>query len=608
MPIRLLPPNLVNQIAAGEVVERPASAVKELIENSIDAGATRIDLTLNDGGKSLIVVVDNGCGMTSRDLAVAVDRHATSKLPSDDLLDIGFLGFRGEALPALGSVSRLSLTSRTADADSAWHMMVTAGARQGPVPAPHPRGTRVEVRDLFYATPARLKFLKAAATELTYIVDVVERLAMAHPEIAFTVTADGKSRLNLPAAHTQGDLFDTHLQRLTAILGKEFGANAVPVTAERENLKLYGYIGLPTLNRGNAQAQYLFVNGRPVRDRMLQGAVRAAYQDVLASNRHPYVALFLDVPRTEVDVNVHPAKAEVRFRDAGMVRGMMIGAIRHTLAESGHRASTSVASAALGAFRPGQLPQHSWSPRPFNAAAPRAMGAVQTFEDYAPSEQQQGLAEAPTLFTPQPSAPTASQDVPVSDEYPLGVARAQVHETYIVAQTSDGIVIVDQHAAHERLLYERMKHALGAEGVKRQLLLIPEIVELDEARAERLLARAGEMAELGLVIESFGTGAVAVREVPALLGETDVASILRDLADELSEWEEGISLQDRLADVCGTLACHSAIHAGRRLNTNEMNALLRQMEVTPNSGQCNHGRPTYVELKLADIERLFGRR
>ncbi len=607
MAIRLLPPNLVNQIAAGEVVERPASAVKELIENSIDAGATRIDLTLNDGGKSLIVVVDNGSGMTSRDLAVAVDRHATSKLPSDDLLDIGFLGFRGEALPALGSVSRLSLTSRTADADSAWHMMVTAGARQGPVPAPHPRGTRVEVRDLFYATPARLKFLKAAATELTYAIDVVERLAMANPEVTFTVTADGKSRLNLPTAKTQGDLFDTHLERLTAILGKEFGANAVPVTAERENLKLYGYIGLPTLNRGNAQAQYLFVNGRPVRDRMLQGAVRAAYQDVLASNRHPYVVLFLEVPRTEVDVNVHPAKAEVRFRDAGMVRGMMIGAIRHTLAESGHRASTSVASAALGAFRPGQTLQSSWSPRPFNAAPSRPMDAAQAYDHYG--YQQQGLAEAPTLFTPQPSAPaTMPQDAPVSEDYPLGVARAQVHETYIVAQTPDGIVIVDQHAAHERLLYERMKQSLGADGVKRQLLLIPEIVELDEARAERLLARAGEMADLGLVIESFGTGAVAVREVPALLGETDVASILRDLADELSEWEEGISLQDRLADVCGTLACHSAIRAGRRLNPTEMNALLRQMEVTPNSGQCNHGRPTYVELKLADIERLFGRR
>ena len=601
MAIRLLPPNLVNQIAAGEVVERPASAVKELIENAVDAGATRIDLTLNDGGKSLIVVVDNGSGMTPRDLEVAVERHATSKLPSDDLVDIGFLGFRGEALPAIGSISRLTITSRTSDADSAWYMMVSGGQKQGPVPAPHPRGTRVEVRDLFYATPARLKFLKAATTELTYVIDVVERLAMAHPEIAFSVTADGRSRLNLPAAHTQGDLFDTHLERLTAILGKEFGANAVPVAAEREGLKLYGYIGLPTLNRGNAMAQYLFVNGRPVRDRMLQGAVRASYQDVLASNRHPYVALFLDVPRSEVDVNVHPAKAEVRFRDAGVVRGLLIGAIRHTLAESGHRASSSVATAALGAFQPGSLP----FAKPFATRPAQAYGAARMLESVGATT---GLAESPALFTPQPSAPNTQDGAASTDSFPLGVARAQVHETYIVAQTGDGIVIVDQHAAHERLLYERMKQALANGGIQRQILLIPEIVEMDETRAGRVLARADEMAELGLVLEPFGAGAVAVREVPALLGDGDVSGLLRDLADELAEWDQAVSLQDRLADVCGTMACHSAVRAGRRLNPPEMNALLRQMEVTPNSGQCNHGRPTYVELKLADIERLFGRR
>jgi DNA mismatch repair protein MutL len=479
-------------------------------------------------------------------------------------------------------------------------MMVTGGQKQGPVPAPHPRGTRVEVRDLFYATPARLKFLKAAQTELTYVIDVVERLAMAHPEIAFTVAADGRQRLNLPAAHGQGDLFDTHLERLTAILGKEFGANAVPVAAERDGLRLYGYIGLPTLNRGNAMAQYLFVNGRPVRDRMLQGAVRAAYQDVLAANRHPYVALFLEVPRTEVDVNVHPAKAEVRFRDAGLVRGLMIGAIRHALAEAGHRASTSVAAAALGAFQPGGLPG-----RPFATRPAQAYGAARTLES---TMAEHGLGEAPSLFTPQPSAPEAGAGPAADQAFPLGVARAQVHETYIVAQTGDGIVIVDQHAAHERLLYERMKQALGNGGITRQILLIPEVVELDESRAVRVLARAGELAELGLVVEPFGAGAVAVREVPALMGEGDVAGLLRDLADELAEWDEAISLKDRLADVCGTMACHSAVRAGRRLNPAEMNALLRQMESTPNSGQCNHGRPTYVELKLSDIERLFGRR
>jgi DNA mismatch repair protein MutL len=601
MPIRFLPPNLVNQIAAGEVVERPASAVKELLENAVDAGGTRIDITLNDGGKALIVVTDNGSGMTPRDLEVAVERHATSKLPSDDLLEIGFLGFRGEALPAIGSVSRLTITSRTADADSAWYMMVTGGQKQGPVPAPHPRGTRVEVRDLFYATPARLKFLKTAATELTYVIDVVERMAMAHPEIAFSLTADGKSRINLPAAQHQGDLFDTHLERLTAILGKEFGANAVPVAAEREGINLYGYIGLPTLNRGNALAQYLFVNGRPVRDRVLQGAVRAAYQDVLAMNRHPYVALFLDMPRTLVDVNVHPAKAEVRFRDAGLVRGLIIGAIRHTLAESGHRASSSVATAALGAFQPGQL----GAARHFGTRSPQAYGAARTLESTMTAH---GLAEAPSLFDAQPSAPDTSRETAPTEAFPLGVARAQVHETYIVAQTNDGIVIVDQHAAHERLLYERMKESLGAGGIKRQLLLIPEVVEMDEGAAQRVLARAAELADLGLVIEAFGPGAIAVRETPALMGEGDVSGLLRDLADELAEWDEAVSLKERLADVCGTMACHSAVRAGRRLNPTEMNALLRQMETTPNSGQCNHGRPTYVEMKLADIERLFGRR
>jgi len=596
MPIRLLPPNLVNQIAAGEVVERPASVVKELVENAIDAGATRIDVVLNDGGKTLIAVTDNGSGMDPRDLEVAVDRHATSKLPDDDLTEIAFLGFRGEALPSIGSVSRLSVTSRTADAESAWHMTVAAGAKKGPVPAPHPRGTRVEVRDLFYATPARLKFLKTAATELTYAVDVIERQAMVHPDIAFTLTADGRSRLNLTAGLLQGDLFDAHLERLSQILGKDFGANAVPVAAEREGFKLYGYIGLPTLNRANAMAQYMFVNGRPVRDRMLYAAVRAAYQDFLAHNRHPYVAIFLEAPRREVDVNVHPAKAEVRFRDAGLVRGMMIGAIRHALAEAGHRASTTVAGAALGAFRPeGNNVAHLFAPRPS-----RGYGGALAM--HAPL----GMADDAALFHPQPSARTETLAPPA--DYPLGVARAQVHETYIVAQTGDGIVIVDQHAAHERLLYEKMKDAIGAEGVKRQILLIPEIIELDQPSSDRLLARAGELAELGLVVEAFGNGSVAVREVPALMGDGDVTGLIRDLADELAAWDETLSLKDRLADICGTLACHTAVRAGRRLNADEMNALLRQMEITPHAGQCNHGRPTYVELKLADIERLFGRK
>ncbi len=608
MTIRLLPPNLANQIAAGEVVERPASAVKELVENAIDAGATRIDIVLSDGGRSMIVVTDDGCGMTPQELIVAVDRHATSKLPTDDLFDINYLGFRGEALPAIASVARLSVTSRVADADSGWYVVVAAGRKDGPVPAPHPRGTRVEVRDMFFSMPARLKFLKAAQTELSYTVDAVERLAMARPDIAFTLTADGRPRLNLPAGLSHGDLFDVHLERLSAILGRDFGANAVPVAAEREGVKLYGYIGLPTFNRGNALAQYLFVNGRPVRDRLLSGAVRGAYQDFLAPNRHPYVVLFLELPQREVDVNVHPAKAEVRFRDPGLVRGLLVGALKHALAEAGHRASTTVATGALNAFRPEDG-------RMFATQRPSAQG-VDAYDTSPAGDESQGLAEqeAASLFALAPLAPSAPHaaagDAADTDfqSHPLGVARAQVHETYIVAQTADGIVIVDQHAAHERLVYERMKAALDQGGIARQILLIPEVVELDESATSRLLARAPELAELGLVLESFGTGAVVVREVPVLLGDIDVVGLVKDLADDLAAFDEALSLKDRLGDVCGTLACHGSVRAGRRLNGSEMNALLRQMEVTPHAGQCNHGRPTYVELKLKDIERLFGRR
>jgi len=608
MPIRLLPPNLVNQIAAGEVVERPASAVKELVENALDAGATRVDVVLNDGGRALIVVTDNGCGMTPQELTVAVDRHATSKLPHDDLTNISFLGFRGEALPAIGSVARLSITSRVADADSGWYMVVAGGRKDGPVPAPHPRGTRIEVRDLFYATPARLKFLKGASTELSYAVDFIERLAMAHPDVAFSVTADGRPRVNLSAGLHQGDLFDIHLERISAILGKDFAANAVPVAAEREGLKLYGYIGLPTFNRGNAFAQYLFVNGRPVRDRQLTGAVRAAYQDFLAASRHPYVVLFLEVPRQDVDVNVHPAKAEVRFRDASLVRGLIVGAIKHALADAGHRASTTTGASALASFRPE-------GGRPFSAAPFMVQGSTAHDTAYAMQAPlgEEGLAEdgPVSLFDLPPSAPEAAPTIVASDDaiaHPLGVARAQVHETYIVAQTADGIVIVDQHAAHERLVYERMKAALESDGVPRQMLLLPEVVEMDEPSVQRITARAGELAELGLVLEGFGPGAVAVREVPAIMGEMDVAGLVRDLASDLAAMDDTFSLKDKLADVSGTIACHSAIRAGRRLNGPEMNALLRQMETTPHAGQCNHGRPTYVELKLKDIERLFGRR
>ncbi|OYD81626.1 DNA mismatch repair endonuclease MutL [Azospirillum brasilense] len=633
MPIRMLPDTLVNRIAAGEVIERPAAAVKELVENAIDAGATRIDVVVRDGGKSLITITDDGCGMGPDELALAVERHATSKLPSDDLLDIRSLGFRGEALPSIGAVSRLTLTSRPRGADSAWALTVDAGLKGAPQPAALAQGTRVEVRDLFAAVPARLKFLKAARTEFDHIGDCIERLAMAHPGVAFTLDGDNRSTLRLSAA--QGDLLDARLTRLGALMGRDFQDNAVPVRAAREGVTLAGWIGLPTLHRPTARHQHLFVNGRPVRDKLMVGAVRAAYADFLPRDRHPMLALFLDLDPQEVDVNVHPAKAEVRFRDQGLVRGLIVGALKHALAEAGHRASTTVGLATLGALRPensefdadGAIP----SPSPLPYRSPGHQSAQSWGGSYG-SVVPRGLADRATAFQAPHQAPLpplqgrlagwqtapaarppdysaqAATAAPPLDSHPLGAARAQVHNTYIVAQTTEGIVIVDQHAAHERLVYERMKTALLEGGVKRQALLIPELVELDEPSANRLLGRAAELAELGLAVEGFGPGCVLVREVPALLGQSDVKSLVRDLAEELAELGDALSLKERLESVCGTMACHGSVRAGRSLSVEEMNALLRQMEATPHSGQCNHGRPTYVELKLSDIERLFGRR
>ena len=600
MTIRLLPPTTVNRIAAGEVVERPAAAVKELVENAIDAGATRIDVTIRDGGSTAIVVADDGSGMTRDELSLAVERHATSKLDGDDLEHIQTLGFRGEALPSIGSVARMTITSRARGAGEAWAIRLEGGAKEDPVPASHPVGTTVEVRDLFFATPARLKFMKGARTELGHATDAIKRLAMAHPEIAFTLSDGERTILKLPS--TQGTLLDARLDRLAAIMGNEFATNALPVDAEREGVRLTGHIGLPTFNRGNAAQQFLFVNGRPVRDKLLIGAVRGAYRDFLAHDRHPLLALFLEISSEDLDVNVHPMKAEVRFRDAGLIRGLIVSALKHALDAAGHRASTTVGTAALGALRPiggagGGLPYPS--PRPF--VSPRLAEEGRAFQ--APLT---GLAMAPTART-EGSLPDAPQAAP-SSNWPLGVARGQLHETYIVAQTDDGIVIVDQHAAHERLVYEQMKDALAQNGIARQALLIPEVVELDEADARRIADHASELAEFGLIVEPFGGGAIVVRETPALLGEVDAAALVRDLADDLAEHGEALLLKDRLADISSTMACHGSVRAGRRLNADEMNALLRQMEATPNSGQCNHGRPTYVELKLADIERLFGRR
>jgi DNA mismatch repair protein MutL len=612
MPIRRLPPELVNRIAAGEVVERPASAVKELVENALDAGAATLEVQADGGGLSRILVADDGSGIRPEELPLAIERHATSKLKPAadgdyDLLRIATLGFRGEALPSIGSVARLSIASRAKGHADAHAILVDAGA-VGPVQPsafPGPHGARVEVRDLFYATPARLKFMKSERAEALAISDELKRQAMAHEAVSFGLDLDGRRALRLPA-ETAGP--EGRLARLSAIMGREFSENALALDQEREGVRLTGFAGLPTYNRGNAAHQYLFVNGRPVRDRLLQGALRGAYADFLARDRHPLAALYLELDPGLVDVNVHPAKAEVRFRDPGLVRGLIIGALRHALAAAGHRASTTVAGAALGGFRPG-----GWTPPPpaQGYSAWRAGG----WTPAAAAAVLPGLADVSARAEPAwpARAPGLAEDPgpgPAFDplDFPLGAARAQVHETYIVAQTRDGVVIVDQHAAHERLVYERMKAEMADGGVARQALLLPEVVELDPGEAERVTARAEELAALGLLVEPFGPGAVLVREVPALLGETDAVGLVRDIADDIAENGQALALKERLEDVCSTMACHGSVRAGRRLTAPEMNALLRQMEATPHSGQCNHGRPTYVELKLADIERLFGRR
>ncbi|RED48523.1 DNA mismatch repair endonuclease MutL [Aestuariispira insulae] len=631
--IRRLPDQVINRIAAGEVVERPASAVKELVENAIDAGSDRIDISVRDGGKSLIRITDNGCGMSPEDLTIAVERHATSKLPDDDLFFISTLGFRGEALPSIGSVSRMRITSRVPGADSAWMTFIEGGRIAPPEPAAAAPGTTVEVKDLFYATPARLKFMRSDRAETSAIVDVIQRLSMAHPGISFTLNDGNRDRVRVIGA--QGELLDQRLKRLGEIMGREFAENALAIEAERDGVRLTGYAGLPTLNRGNAMMQFLFVNGRPVKDKQLTGAVRAAYQDFLARDRHPMLALFLDVEPRAVDVNVHPAKTEVRFRDPATVRGLIVGALKHALAEAGHRASTTVSQSALGAVKPSTLPLGGFTRNPSYGGGSAYRPQNYSYQPNHPSPElaeQAAAYQSPTMEAPA-FAPAASasgsgaeldyapenyaealvegqpQPVPEeSDGFPLGAARAQLHETYVVAQTRDGIVIVDQHAAHERLVYERMKQAIAEEGLARQGLLIPEVVELDEDIVEALTKRGEDLEKLGLVIEAFGPGAVAVRETPALLGEVDVQALVKDLGDEMMELGDTFSLKEKLEDVCGTMACHGSVRSGRRLRLDEMNALLRQMEETPHSGQCNHGRPTYVELKLADIERLFGRR
>mgnify|MGYP002361142923 FL=1 len=595
--IRQLDEAAANRIAAGEVVERPASAVKELVENALDAGATRIEVAIAQGGKALIRVSDDGCGMTAEDLPLALARHATSKIDGSDLLDIRSFGFRGEALPSLGAVGRLTITSRAPGHDGA--QIAVAGGRIGPVrPAAGNRGTVVELRDLFFATPARLKFLRTDRAETQAVADTIRRLAMAEPWVAFTLTDEDEGRVLFRADAEQGELFGALQTRLARVMGREFIDNALPIDAQRDEISLTGFAALPTYSRGAAVAQHLYVNGRPVRDKLLTGALRAGYMDVLASGRHPAAVLYLTCDPHLVDVNVHPAKAEVRFRDPALARGLVVSALRHALAGAGHRASSTVATAALGVAQPEPAQprayQADYRPSPGYAPRPSAPAIAASLAFQAP-----GFAEAPTA--------RVEPEIPAEPDAPLGAARAQLHENWIIAQTATGIVIVDQHAAHERLVYERLKAQAEANGIAAQALLIPEIVELPDADAARILSVADDLAALGLVIEPFGGGAIAVREVPALVGRIDAGRLIRDILDDLEDQGASDRLRARVDAVLSSMACHGSVRSGRRMTAEEMNALLREMERTPKSGQCNHGRPTWIELKLSDIERLFGR-
>ncbi|WP_156679639.1 DNA mismatch repair endonuclease MutL [Sphingomonas profundi] len=590
MSIRRLPPHLVNRIAAGEVVERPASALKELVENAIDAGATRIAIGLSEGGLARIEVTDDGCGMAPDEIALALERHATSKLPDALLVDgaiesIGTLGFRGEALPSIASVARMTIESRVRGADG-WHRIVDNGALAGEGPAALPPGTRIRIADLFARVPARRKFLRSARAEYAACVDVVKRLAMARPEIGFTLEHDGRRAIAVQPA-------DSRAERVAALTDRALVENSVALDHVRQDVRLGGVAGLPTFNRGVADHQYLFVNGRPVRDRLLVGAVRGAYQDMLARDRHPVVALFVDLPGADVDVNVHPAKTEVRFRDPGLVRGLIVGGLRAALDAAGHRSAQQPSAGSLGLWQRGPVGGAAPPPRPPSyAAGPPAQSAVW---------------DGSHAYAPMARAEPASAPPPDAHDHPLGVARGQVAATYIVAEADDGLVLVDQHAAHERLVLERMRRALAEGGVPAQALLLPEVVELDEPACDRLEARAGELAELGLTLDRFGPKAMLVRTTPAMLGAGDARGLVTDLADDLAAYDEALSLRERLDHVAATMACHGSVRAGRILSVGEMNALLREMEVTPHSGQCNHGRPTWVKLDARNLAKLFGR-
>ena len=608
-PIRQLDDAAANRIAAGEVVERPASAVKELVENALDAGATRIDIAHADGGKTLIRVTDDGQGIPTDELPLALSRHATSKIDGSDLLNIHSFGFRGEALPSLGAVGRLTISSRFEGSTEAARISVNGG-EIGPVePAALTLGTVVELRDLFHATPARLKFMRTDRAEAQAIGDVIKRLAMAEPHVGFTlrdVTGGGEGRVTFRADPQTGDMFDALNGRLRTILGTDFTANAMKINAEREGLLLTGYAALPTYSRGAAVAQFFFVNGRPVKDKQLTGALRGAYSDFLSRDRHPAVALFLSCDPERVDVNVHPAKSEVRFREPGLARGLIVSALKHALAEAGHRASTTVSDAALGAMRP-EIPQGRVYQMD-RASQSALRGAYQFQQPIQQNGFQEGFTDFDHASGRVEPVPSAEEGASALDEaLPLGAARAQLHENYIIAQTNDGMILVDAHAAHERLVYERLKRQMDEKGIAAQALLIPEIIEMSADDISRLLSAAPDLGELGLTIEAFGGNAICVRETPAILGEVNARAMIEDIADELADLGQTQTVKDRIEAILSRVACHGSVRTGRRMSALEMNALLREMEATPHSGQCNHGRPTYVALKMSDIERLFGR-
>lgn len=619
MPIRVLPSNLVNQIAAGEVIERPASVIKELVENAIDAGADKIEVTLVGGGKNLITVSDNGKGISPEELPLAVERHATSKLPDNDLFNINFLGFRGEALPSIASVAKMTISSRQKGADSGWQISVNGGDKGEVKPAAVTYGTKIEVRDLFYTTPARLKFMKSDSSEAAQCVDMLQRIALANPQISFYLESDGKKKIALNAC--QGELFDRRQRRVADVMGGEFEENSVAIDAHNDFCKISGFIGVPTYNKANSLSEFLFVNNRPVRDKLILGAIKGAYQDMMTSGRYPACAVFIEVEPMYVDVNVHPTKAEVRFYDNGAIRGLLVGSIRHALSFGGQK------SAETGGLE--HLLERTIEGEETDLAS---LHAPQPSENYMLREPAAGFASTPfnhvhsfgggraksTASTMSIPALESKFSVRVAEEPAaetvaevgeLGLAKAQFHNTYIISQTEDSIVIIDQHAAHERITMERMKQSMSKhEQVPTQMLLLPEVVDLSLSEKENILEYAPQLSQLGLRLEEFGTSAVLVREIPALLGDTDVKKLVKDMAAEISEWGGEYALSDKIHHICATIACHGSVRAGRPLNIEEMNRLLRDMEKTEHSGQCNHGRPTYVKIKLADIEKLFERR